>query len=292
MAAHSDNFSSVFKNGLFQNKVAVITGGGSGIGFAIAKELAYLGCTVIIGSRSKKKASKLQEAADQINAFIHSLPSSANNKCIAIKLDVRSSESIERFFNTLHDEHHIEMIDYLINNAGGQYMSQLENISEKGWKTVIELNLTAPFLISKYVFNRYWKKRKHDRKKVIINITANSFNGMPMMGHSGAARGGVEVLTMEMAQNWSKYGVRVNSVAPGFIDSSGLDTYPEHYRKQLRIHEKDNYLYRMGSVQEVSHCVLFLLCDGASFITGTCVRVDGGESIYHPLLPPQRASKL
>eukprot|EP01083_Nonionella_stella_P003153 8992_1 len=281
--------SSAFRDGLFTNRVAVITGGGTGIGFGIAKELAYLGCTVVIGSRSKKQPDKLQKSADKINKMIQSNPSKAsNNKCIAIKLDIRSSKSIENFFDTLSNEHNIKTIHYLVNNAGGQYMQQLHNITEKGWKTVIDLNLNATFLLSKYVFNKYWKKCKNDSDKAIINITANSFNGMPMMGHSSCARAGVENLTMVMAQNWSKYGVRINSVAPGFIDSSGLTTYPEHYRKVLNMHIPHIYLYRMGTVEEVSSAVVFLLSSGASFVTGTCLRVDGGESIFNPLLPPQK----
>ena len=166
-------------------------------------------------------------------------------------------------------------------------MSRLESISENGWKTVIDLNLTGTFLLSKAVFNRFWSDTSSSKGGVIVNVTANSFQGMPTMAHSGAARAGVENLTMVMAQNWSAFGVRTNSVAPGFIDSSGLKTYPEPIRKSLKLHSKHNYLYRMGTVQEVSDAVLFLLSDGASFITGTSLRVDGGESIFHPLLPPQ-----
>lgn len=180
------------------------------------------------------------------------------------------------------------MIDYLINNAGGQYQSLLEHITEKGWKTVIDLNLNGIFLISKYVFTKYWKNNKNNNDKVIINITANSFVGMPIMPHSGAARAGVENLTITMSQNWCKYGVRINSVAPGFIDSSGLKTYPKALQMFLKEHVKHNYLYRIGTVEEVSSAVMFLLSDGASFITGASLRIDGGESIYNSLLPPQK----
>eukprot|EP01084_Bolivina_argentea_P217824 369774_1 len=280
-------FSTVFRKDLFKGKIAIVTGGATGIGFAIGKELAYLGCTVIIASRSKKQPNKLQKSADKINEFLQ-VSNNNNNKCIAVKIDVRSSKSIENFFKELSEKHNIKTIDYIINNAGGQYMSLLHDISEKGWKTVIDLNLNGIFLLSKYVLNKFWKNNKNNNDKVIINITANSFNGMPMMGHSSVARAGVENLTMVMTQNWSKYGVRINSVAPGFIDSSGLESYPKGYRSMLAIHTKDNYLYRMGTVQEVSNAVVFLLSDGASFITGASLRVDGGESIYNPLLPPTK----
>jgi len=286
MAASS--FHSVFRKDLFQNKTAIVTGGGTGIGFAIAKQLAFLGCTVVIGSRSKH-SNKLQDAAAEINAFVQKHGAKATNQCIAIKLDVRSSQSITHFLDTLSNEHHIQQIDFLVNNAGGQFMSRLESITENGWKSVVDLNLTAIFLLSKAVFTRFWKSAVSgsERGGVIVNITANSFQGMPMMAHSGAARAGVENLTMVMAQNWSRYGVRSNCVAPGFIRSSGLETYPEAAQQVMALHSRNNYLYRMGTVKEVSDAVVFLLCDGASFITGTSLRVDGGESIFHPLLPPQ-----
>ena len=245
---------------------------------------------MIIGSRSKK-SNKLQLAADRINQFMKCSNTKSTNKCIAITLNIRSSESIKEFFKTLSAEHQIEHINYLVNNAGGQFMSPLHSIKEKGWKSVIDLNLNGTFLISNFVFNTFWKRRSNgheDEDKVIINITANSFVGMPMMAHSGSARAGVEHLTVAMAQNWSQYGVRANSVAPGFIETTGLDSYPKAYQRILRTHSKDNYMYRMGTVEEVSNAVLFLLSEGASFITGTCLRVDGGESIYNPMWPPQR----
>ena len=124
-------------------------------GFSIAKQLAYLGCTVIIGSRSKN-SNKLQLAADKINSFIKSLPhqidNNISNKCIAIKIDVRSSKSIENFFNILTNKYNIKMIDYLINNAGGQYMSELSNISENGWKVSIIINIFKTIFINLLIY--------------------------------------------------------------------------------------------------------------------------------------------
>lgn len=101
-------------------------------------------------------------------------------------------------------------------------MSKLESISENGWKSVVDLNLTATFLLSKAVFEAFWESDDSDGG-VIVNITANSFQGMPLMAHSGAARAGVENLTMVMTQNWSAFGVRINAVAPG----SGWALYVE-----------------------------------------------------------------
>eukprot|EP01084_Bolivina_argentea_P013852 25949_1 len=282
--------STVFKRGLFNNKIAIVTGGGTGIGFVIGKELAYLGCTVIIASR---KVDNLKASSNKINDMLKTLH--MTNKCIPIQLNIRSSSSIKQFIETLVNQYNISIVDYLVNNAGGQYPSNLEDISEKGWKAVIDLNLNGTFLITNYIFNRFWKKRnKHDQnEKVIVNITASSSRGIPLMAHSSAARAAVENLTMVMAQNWSKYGVRANSVAPGFIDSSGVYTYSKAFREQyFKAAMTKIYLYRMGKCEEVSHAVSFLLSPGASFITGASLRVDGGVSVYNPLLPPTKPSKL
>eukprot|EP01083_Nonionella_stella_P202122 738711_1 len=213
------------------------------------------------------------------------------NRCIPIELNIRKTTSIKQFLQILSDKHNISNIDMLINNAGGQYPSVMHNTSEKGWKAVIDLNLTGTFLMSKSVFNHFWENRdKNDNnEKVIINITAASFTGMPTMPHSSAARAGVENLTITMQQTWSKYGIRVNSVAPGMILSSGIDTYSKEYHdKYIKGAEKNFYAYRGGEVEEVSNVVLFLLSPGGSYIMGACIRVDGGLTIYNTGMLPEK----
>eukprot|EP00483_Globobulimina_turgida_P004666 UN04675 len=112
---------------------------------------------------------------------------------------------------------------------------------------------------------------------------------MPLMSHSGAARAGVENLTVTMQQNWSKYGIRINSVAPGLINSSGIDTYSkEFYDKHIKGGIKHIYAYRPGECEEVSNAVVFLLSPSASYIMGTCLKVDGGLSIFSPYMAPQK----
>lgn len=241
--------------------------------------------TVVIGSRKLDVLTKTAKAINSINKKDVVGSDVNSNKVIAIQLNVRKSDSISNFITQLLTKYNINKIDYLINNAGGQYpVDELEDISEKGWKSVIDLNLNATFLMSKAIFLNFFQKQLYGK---IINITANYFTGMGVMPHSGAARSGVHNLTITMAQNWGKYNVCVNEVAPGLIKTSGFDNYPRKFVEKVIIpHVADSYLYRYGVGNDVSNVVIFLLSPGADFLTGVTIPVDGGESIFNPLKPP------
>ena len=164
----------------------------------------------------------------------------------------------------------------LVNNAGGQFPADLENISPNGFLAVVRTNLLGGFIVSKAVFLKSMKEHGGN----IVNITADNFGGMPRMAHSGAARAGMENLTQTTAVEWAYAGVRVNAVAPGYLASSGLDTYedPEMLECIPHFHESVP-LNRVGTESEVSSAVCFLLCEGASYINGVTLRVDGGSSL-------------
>jgi NAD(P)-dependent dehydrogenase (short-subunit alcohol dehydrogenase family) len=125
----------------------------------------------------------------------------------------------------------------------------------------------------------------------IVNITMDNRNGFPMLSHSAAARAGIQNLTMSLANEWGKYGVRINSVAPGTVESSGLDSYAPPFQEFVRTYGKHNQNYRLGTEAEIASAVVFLLSPGASFINGLNMAVDGGESIYTPLMPPSENEK-
>jgi len=261
--------NTVFKPGLFEGKTAVITGGGTGIGLRIAREMAHLGATVVLASR---KMENLIKAAELIK--------SEGGKAHAVECNIRSEESIKACVAKT-----IELtgrIDYLVNNGGGQFPSPAEMITQKGWQAVIETNLTGTFFMSQEVFNRQFV----NTGGAIVNIIANMRNGFPILSHTGAARAGVENLTKSLATEWGKHGVRVNCVAPGTIDSSGLKKYDDAYRDFIYAFAKNNQTYRLGTEAEVSSAVLFLLSPGASFITGVTLAVDAAESLYSPIMPP------
>ncbi|MEC8022794.1 MAG: SDR family oxidoreductase [Myxococcota bacterium] len=261
-------YKSVFRSGIFDGDVAVVTGGGSGIGRCIAHELAALGATVIISGR---KIEKLEHVRDEISASGGKADIATCN--IREEADVRSlcTSTVEKY----------GALNFLVNNAGGQFMAPPQSISLKGWKAVIETNLTGTFLMCREA------RRAHMERHggAIVNIVADFWNGMPMMSHTGAARAGVANLTKSLALSWAPNGIRVNSVAPGIIKSSGLKNYPKPVIDMLDKFSGDIPAKRLGTESEVSAAVAFLLSPAAAYITGTTMKVDGGSSIYRQIAP-------
>jgi NAD(P)-dependent dehydrogenase (short-subunit alcohol dehydrogenase family) len=267
--------NTIFKSNLFNNKVALITGGGTGIGLRTARELASLGATVILASR---KIDNLMKAADLIK--------NEGGKAIPIACDIRDETSIQKCVEQAINE--AGTIDYLVNNGGGQFPSLAESISRKGWNAVIETNLTGTFFMSQEIFNKVFIHKGG----AIVSVLADMRNGFPMLSHTGAARAGVENLTKSLANEWGRYGVRINAITPGTIHSTGLDNYPPQFRQRIFNDViKNNQAYRLGTEAEIAASILFLLSPGASYITGITLAVDAGESIYSPLAPPVQNNK-
>jgi citronellol/citronellal dehydrogenase len=175
-----------------------------------------------------------------------------------------------------------EHVAGLVNNAGGQFPARAEDISPNGWRTVVDLNLNGTFLMTRAVF----RASMMEHGGSIVSITADNWRGFPGMAHTGAARAGVVNLTKTLAREWASQQVRVNAVAPGVIDSSGMDTYPPEILALARDRVRALPAGRMGTEAEVAGAVIFLLSDAASFITGETIRIDGGGSLHsEPLLP-------
>lgn len=257
MSAH---YRSVFAPGLFAGKVVVVTGGGSGIGRCIAHELAALGAhAVLIG----RKLEKLHETAGEIVAD--------GGRASFHACDIRDEETVKNTVQAVIAVH--GRIDALVNNAGGQYITPLEQISGKGWDAVINTNLTGGFLMARECYLQ--SMQQHGG--AIVNIVADFWGSMPNMGHSGAARAGMVSFTETAAAEWARSGVRVNAVAPGYIASSGMDHYPPEAGPMLRSLRDTVPLGRFGTEAETSAAVVFLLSPAASFISGEVLRVDGAR---------------
>jgi len=254
---------SIFRDGLFEGQVILVTGGGSGIGRAIAHELAALGATPVLASRTVEKLEKVQAEIE-----------AAGGKAIALVCNIRDEEQVKNTVQTIIEK--LGRLDGLVNNAGGQFSSPAEAISAKGWNAVLDTNLTGTFYMSRAA-HQAWM-REHGG--AIVNIVAEMWRGFPNMAHTGAARAGVVNLTQSLAVEWSQYGIRVNSVAPGLIDSSGLKTYPPQVQAMLQSVANDIPAKRMGTESEIATAVAFLLSPAAAFISGETLKVDGAGSLY------------
>ncbi|MDP6833317.1 MAG: SDR family oxidoreductase [Alphaproteobacteria bacterium] len=251
-------YNSVFTAELFAGQTIVVTGGGSGIGRCIAHELAHLGANVVITGRSREKLEWV--AAEIIED---------GGKADGVAFDIREEDAVAGSIAQILAKH--GAIHGLVNNAGGQFLAKLEDISQKGWETVVRTNLTGGFLVSREVLNQSMK----NTGGAIVNITADHERAMPGLGHSGAARAGMENFTKTAALEWARYGVRVNVVAPGYIATSGLKQYPLAHKKRIQRRKTFVPSRRLSTEAEVSAAVVFLLSPAASFISGESIGVNG-----------------
>jgi citronellol/citronellal dehydrogenase len=252
-------YKSIFRADLFDQQVIIITGGGSGIGRCTAHELAALGATVCIVGRDLGKLEKVRgEILED------------GGKCATYTCDIREELQVIDMIEAVLCDH--QRIDGLVNNAGGQYRQALKDISSKGFESVVRLNLFGGFMVMREVYNRWMAENGGN----IVNIIADIWNGWPNYAHSGASRGGMLTLTESAASEWAPDGVRVNSVAPGGVASSGFDTYEPAAQEVILEFPKAIPLHRYGNVAEVSAAIVYLLSPAAAFTTGSCIRVDGG----------------
>jgi citronellol/citronellal dehydrogenase len=267
-------YDSVFKPGLFAGQTILVTGGGSGIGRCVAHELAYLGAHVVLVGR---KLEKLESTCAEI---IEDGGSASFKVC-----DIREEEAVKTMVAQVLAER--ERIHHLVNNAGGQFPAPLISINQKGFETVVRTNLVGGFLVAREVFTQ--SMCKHGGS--IVNMLADMWGGMPGMGHSGAARAGMENFTKTAAFEWGHCNVRVNAVAPGWIASSGMDTYPESMKSMIRNLKEHVPLQRIGTESEVAAAIVFLLSPGANFINGNTIRIDGAASLGTRAWPLAKAKK-
>jgi citronellol/citronellal dehydrogenase len=253
-------YRSVFAPGLFARQVILVTGGGSGIGRCTAHELAALGAHVVLLGR---KLDKLQTVAEEIIVD--------GGRCSFHGCDIRDETGVQDVVQAIVATH--GRIHGLVNNAGGQYITPLEQITAKGWEAVVATNLTGGFLVARECYLQ--SMQAHGGS--IVNIVADIWGSMPGMGHSGAARAGMVSFTETAALEWAKSGVRVNAVAPGYVASSGMDHYPPEAAAMLRDMRETVPAGRFGNEAETSAGIVFLLSPAASFISGTVLRIDGAR---------------
>jgi citronellol/citronellal dehydrogenase len=273
-SASIPGYRSVFRPGLFAGQVVWVTGGGSGIGRCVAHELASLGATVLISGRTPEKldrvAAEIREDGGQVDTCA---------------FDIRDEDAVKAAVAAVVAAH--GPIAGLVNNAGGQFPAPMAAISRKGFDAVVANNLTGGFLMMREVFNQ--SMAAHGG--AIVNMTADFRNGMPGMAHSGAARAGMSNLTQTAAYEWAHAGVRVNAVAPGWIASSGMDTYGGAMKALIPRLKEHVPLRRMGVEAEVSAAIVFLLSPAAAFVSGVTLQIDGAASLGSEIFPIPATSR-
>jgi len=257
-------YQSIFSPNLFTGQTIIITGGGSGIGRCTAHELASLGAHVVISGRTKETLETVKAEIEAVGGAV-----------TAVVGNIREEEQVKALFEQVLAERGV--LHGLVNNAGGQFLSPAEAISKKGFHAVVETNLTGTFLMCREAYNQHM----HNHGGSIVNMLIENGRGYPGMVHSGAARAGVENMTKTLAIEWARSGVRLNAVAPGVIDSSGLDKYPDFVKQELLPQViQDVPMKRMGTESETAAAIVFLLSPAAAYINGETIKIDGGYSLW------------
>ena len=252
-----------FAPDLLAGQVALITGGGTGIGRGISLALARHGADIVLVSR---KLANMEPTAEAIRGLGRSV--------LALEADVRDREAIDRAVGRALEQ--LGRIDHLINNAAGNFLAPASELSENGWRAVVDIVLNGTFNVSQAIY----PVLRDGGGGSIVNITTRYVaTGAPFMAHSGAAKAGVLNLTRSLAVEWGGDGIRVNAVAPGLVaDTEGarrlVETIDlvEDYRLQVP-------LGRLATADEVADAVLFLCSPAAAYITGVELAVDGGAAL-------------
>lgn len=248
---------TAFRSDLFQGQTVLVTGGGSGIGLAIALLFAKLSANVAICGRNAEKLAQAERFATRRQA-----------RLFAQQTDIREPDEIARLFDGIASA--FGPVDVLVNNAGGQFPKPAIDFSVKGWNAVIHNNLNGTWYMMQEAARR-WRDAR--RAGTIVNIVAPTERGMPGVAHTVAARAGVIGLMNTVAVEWAPLNIRINCLSPGLTATSGLEVYPPEARKEF---PKANPMKRPGTATEISEACIFLASPSASFIAGEVLHADGG----------------
>ena len=286
---------SVFRDNLLHGQVALVTGGGSGIGFGIAELLGGLGAHVVIASRS---AERLEAAAGNLRAGGAAVSTRA--------LDVRDAEQVHGAVKAIRSEH--GRVDLLVNNAAGNFYAPSETMSPNAWRSVIEIDLYGTFFCSQAAASVM--KEQGGGRIISISMTLH-YRGWPMMAHATAAKAGIDALTRTLALEWAGYGIRVNAIAPGPIPTEGVrkafgapargahveggaragsapaaDLFGPDTEQAMQAYARRAIpLGRFGTPRDIASMVAYLASPAADWITGAIFVVDGGEWLSRPQPP-------
>ena len=268
--ATPDRFESIFRPGLFDGQVILVTGGGTGIGRCIAHELTSLGAVVVIAGR---REDPLKQVVDEIGQV--------GGKAEYVLLNIRDREAVDEVVAGIVKKQ--GRLDAVVNNAGGQFPIPAGDLKPKGWTAVVDTNLNGTWWVTQAAYREAFKPQK---RGAVVNMVADVWVGAPGMVHTGAARAGVMNMTVTLAAEWATDNVRVNAVAPGAILSSGLAEYPPAIQRQALDEVCVTPPSRFGTESEVSSAVVYLLSPAAAFVSGEVMKVDGAQCVRKNTMVP------
>jgi citronellol/citronellal dehydrogenase len=259
--------SKIFQPGLLDGQVAVVSGGGSGLGRAAALELASLGAHVMVCGRRQEPLDETVEL-------------DPDGRVEAQVCDIREADQVEALVEEVCERH--GRIDLLVNNAGGQYLAPAEDITPKGFRTVIRLNVEGTWLMSHTVATRAMIPGGRGGK--IVNVTLSPHHGLPGMAHSSAARAAVENLTRVLSIEWARFGIRLTAVAPGpMATDTMLTKYPQEVVDSAAWTVP---LGRLGTEEEFAWLVAYLASPAGDYLSGTVLTLDGARDNWFGGWPP------
>jgi NAD(P)-dependent dehydrogenase (short-subunit alcohol dehydrogenase family) len=245
--------------------VALVSGGGSGLGRASALELAALGARVVVCGRRLEPLEETAARADLVEARV---------------CDIREEEQVDALVGGVLERH--GRIDLLVNNAGGQYMTPAEDITPKGFRTVMRLNVEGTWLMTHAVATRAMIPSERGGK--IVNVTLSPHHGLPGMAHSSAARAAVENLTRVLSIEWARFGIRLTAVAAGHF---ATDTLKTKYPKQVVEGVAGTVpLGRLGTEEEFAWLVAYLATVAGDYFSGAILTLDGARDNWFGAWPP------
>jgi citronellol/citronellal dehydrogenase len=256
--------SRIFASGLLEGQVVVVTGGGSGLGRATAEELSALGASVVIAGR---RLEPLEETAGLCEGH-----------CEPVVCDIREEEQVLAFVDGVIERH--GRIDTLVNNAGGQYMTPAEDISLKGFETVVRLNLTGTWLMTHAVATKAMIPQEGGK---VISVTLSPHHGLPGMAHSSAARAAVENLMRVLSIEWARFNIKTTAVASGHFRTDALKKYPEPVQKGVA---RTVPLQRLGEAEEQAWLIAFLASPAGDYYSGDVITIDGARDNWFGPWPP------
>ena len=250
-----------FAADLLKGQVALVTGGGTGMGRATAIEMARCGADVVLLGR---RAEPIEDCAKVIGEL--------GRKALAISADIRLPEQIETAMLRIKDE--FGRLDILVNNAGGQFVTPARDLNNKGFETVIRNNLIGSWQMTKAVADHFMLAHGGS----LVFVTACVRSGLSGFVHTAAARGGVLAMMKTLAFEWAEFGIRLNCVAPGTVRTEGMDHYPINPEQWLKLNR--NIMGHMGDVGDISAAIIFLSSSLGKFVTGEEWYIDGGETLH------------